>query len=729
MNIFIVHGKNGLHIYKLSSKEKGSSGDIFKQIANSVDDDRPDFVNNFSFECVWSLDRFAKHCVCSLNNNIAIVDDRSGLSIVHLKKNTISDLAIDTLRGVGKFKNLYMPLGCKNIKYLQWSNNGIYLVVYFNLNNYSDAGICLEDNLHIWDISRKNIVGTFNTRRLSPEQWPIIKWIGSTDSFTICHGHHVGFYSVSSPEGTTLKSVRSIISVPVVKVFSVEVFLNKPKAVDGQVLDHSATFPSLIEGDIIGMAAFTQADTTSHISGSLRISTFVYTKNTLVEKYFVTHELKTADSAELLWSPSGKYLIVLAQSIVDLAGEKYGSTTNCLLFSSDGQFKSKVNASSAHDARWNPKTDEFILIQGNMPCTITLYNANCECLFEFPKLYRNTIKWNPMGNMVALGGFGNLAGEICFWYNKPGTKEMEQIVQLKEPCTVLSEWSLDSKYFMIASTFPRMKVDNFFKIFNCEGYLLANQKLDECYYASWLCGHPNEHEFVRPRVRKSLQRKAVYRPKVAQKPELSKPIYGDVHTPISSSRNIFSKIPGSPVYTGPIISNEQSQEAQGIFSNFSRIPRIHDLSRNYRDKFNRSLFSQECGNKCDPSVDLLRAFQHVFSFSQPRNQHTNGNPVEQVISQRPNSHSNHVIPKYLEHPQSFQRNEHSFSQDHKKLVRHSNSHHAVNMHETPGKGVSMFTKIKNQLQSERSRSFQHSVLDEGQLLRLLLEAKNRARPE
>ncbi|BAM40163.1 predicted protein [Theileria orientalis strain Shintoku] len=594
MNLFTLHTKNGFYIYRCIPINT-LQNDTAKN-GNSSEEEPTELINNFKPDCIWSQDRFARQCVCSYNNNLAVLDDRSGLSIIYMKNGVSSDLAIDTLRGVGKFKNMYTPLGCKNIKHLQWSNNGIYLAVYFNLPNYSEAGLCLDDNLHIWDISKKNIVATFSTRRLSPEQWPVIKWLGDSDNFALCHNHQVNVYSIAS-EPSSLKTVRCLLSIAVPMVFSVEVF-HKPQK-NG----------CLSEGDKAYLACFSPTDA-NNTPGNLRISTLEWTGEALKEVQCENHELRFTDSAELLWSPSGQNLIAVAQSTVDMAGEKYGSTANCLLYSNTGRLVSKVNTATTHDVRWNPKKDEFILMQGNMPCKITLYNAELETLFEFPNMYRNTIKWNPMGNMVALGGFGNLAGEICFWYKKEESDEMEQIVQFKEPCTVISEWSLDSKYFMTASTFPRMKVDNFYKIFNCEGYLIASESVDECYDVSWFCGNQDEKDFIRPRVRKSLVRKAVYRPKMLQK-TTKQSVSVPPTTSLTNTR--FSKAPGSPIFT----TLKSTGENPLLYSP----PNVksHDAGA-AKEKMSKSVFSNEHGNKCDPSTDLIQSFKHIFSLSFMREQ-------------------------------------------------------------------------------------------------------------
>jgi translation initiation factor 2A len=68
-----------------------------------------------------------------------------------------------------------------------------------------------------------------------------------------------------------------------------------------------------------------------------------------------------------------------------------------------------------HDIQWTHSGEQFIVISGTQPSISTLYSKNSEPIFEFGTRYRNTIRINPFSNIVLIGGFGNLAGEVDFW--------------------------------------------------------------------------------------------------------------------------------------------------------------------------------------------------------------------------------------------------------------------------------------------------------------------------
>lgn len=50
-----------------------------------------------------------------------------------------------------------------------------------------------------------------------------------------------------------------------------------------------------------------------------------------------------------------------------------------------------------------------------MPAKATIFNLKCDPIFEFGTGPRNSIYYNPQGNILLLGGFGNLQGQVELW--------------------------------------------------------------------------------------------------------------------------------------------------------------------------------------------------------------------------------------------------------------------------------------------------------------------------
>ncbi|CBZ52310.1 conserved hypothetical protein [Neospora caninum Liverpool] len=258
-----------------------------------------------------------------------------------------------------------------------------------------------------------------------------------------------------------------------------------------------------------------------------------------VVRCVVRQVVAAADSAELAWSPSGTGLLVMANTTVDAAGENYGGVGDCWYFSREppvddvarlqqihaellalsaglsargateknahataatsaaavqalldavqslSSFVRKLSKKVAQDAKWSPTRDEFVLIEGKSPSDIYLLDKQCHVRFSFPPKYRNTITWGPFGQMVAIGGFGNLAGELSFWYRDSNVRGMSLITEWRAACTVQSVWAPSGDMFLTASTYPRMKVDNVFRVFDYEGEEIASVKFEELYKVSW----------------------------------------------------------------------------------------------------------------------------------------------------------------------------------------------------------------------------------------------------
>lgn len=50
-----------------------------------------------------------------------------------------------------------------------------------------------------------------------------------------------------------------------------------------------------------------------------------------------------------------------------------------------------------------------------MPAKASLFNLKCEPIYDFGTGPRNSIYYNPQGNILLLAGFGNLRGNVEIW--------------------------------------------------------------------------------------------------------------------------------------------------------------------------------------------------------------------------------------------------------------------------------------------------------------------------
>lgn len=84
-----------------------------------------------------------------------------------------------------------------------------------------------------------------------------------------------------------------------------------------------------------------------------------------------------------------------------------------------------------YSVQWSPKNQDFCVVYGFMPSKATLFNLKCEPIFEFGTGARNSIYYNPHGNILLLGGFGNLRGHVDVW-DANSKKKIGEFICLKQ---------------------------------------------------------------------------------------------------------------------------------------------------------------------------------------------------------------------------------------------------------------------------------------------------------
>ncbi|ESO88696.1 hypothetical protein LOTGIDRAFT_234486, partial [Lottia gigantea] len=123
-----------------------------------------------------------------------------------------------------------------------------------------------------------------------------------------------------------------------------------------------------------------------------------------------------------------------------------------------------------YNVEWNPTSTEFAVVYGYMPAKVALFNLKCDMVFDFGTGPRNLTYYNPQGNILCIAGFGNLSGNLEFW----DVKQKKLIFQTQASDSTLFEWSPDGQHVLTATTAPRLRVGNGFKIWHYTGSLLAN---------------------------------------------------------------------------------------------------------------------------------------------------------------------------------------------------------------------------------------------------------------
>jgi translation initiation factor 2A len=157
-----------------------------------------------------------------------------------------------------------------------------------------------------------------------------------------------------------------------------------------------------------------------------------------------------------------------------------------LQISADGQSDGTVPLSKEgpiHDLAWSPTGKEFIVVYGFMPAKATLFDMKCKPVFDFGTGSRNTVLWAPHGRFLVLGGFGNISGNMQFWDNN----RKKMMAEVKAPGSTNYAWSPCSRFFLTATLFPRLRVDNGFKVWKYDGSLVHQEQVRDP--SRWFSSH------------------------------------------------------------------------------------------------------------------------------------------------------------------------------------------------------------------------------------------------
>lgn len=174
---------------------------------------------------------------------------------------------------------------------------------------------------------------------------------------------------------------------------------------------------------------------------------------------------------KILWNQEGCALLALASSDVDETGNSYFGTTYLYWLSVEGSKPKQTQIYGAKDGGiqdlcWSPKANEFMVVVGMLPATVALHDGKTGKLTtNLGSTRRNTLKWNPFGRFVAIGGFGTLPGDLDFY----DRSKDETISSLRAALTVNCQWAPDGRHFMACTVAPRMNEGNQISLYKYTG--------------------------------------------------------------------------------------------------------------------------------------------------------------------------------------------------------------------------------------------------------------------
>lgn len=227
-----------------------------------------------------------------------------------------------------------------------------------------------------------------------------------------------------------------------------------------------------------------------------------------------------ADRVKFSWSPSGNSLLLTCQTDFDPSSKSYygEQSLNYMNVKGDSYFVKLPKEGTISHIEWYPCCDKdmFVCVYGLMPAQVSLFNNKCEVMFNFESQGSfNEAAFSPFGNLLAIFGFGNLAGQLCVW----DFDKKKLIANVKVPETTGLEWCADGKHILTCTTSPRLRVSNGYRIWHYTGSLIHEKSVQndslELYDFLW---QPQPNKYQKPKC----DAKAPQMPNLMTQSKLSK---------------------------------------------------------------------------------------------------------------------------------------------------------------------------------------------------------------
>jgi len=191
-----------------------------------------------------------------------------------------------------------------------------------------------------------------------------------------------------------------------------------------------------------------------------------------------------SDSVNIQWSENGNMALVLTFKDVDDISNLYSGRSGGLYLLRDDGFDCLVPIKDnlpIQDFRWNPKGTQFTVLYGFVPETsFAIFDNEANIIAQNVSSSKNTIIWSPCGRILAIGGFGNLPGDLDF-FDVSDCANPIPIGNVNAFSTTYHTFSPDSKYFIGATLSPRLRVENCVRFYTYCGDFIFEDKVDDLY--------------------------------------------------------------------------------------------------------------------------------------------------------------------------------------------------------------------------------------------------------
>ncbi|XP_029699278.1 eukaryotic translation initiation factor 2A [Takifugu rubripes] len=182
-----------------------------------------------------------------------------------------------------------------------------------------------------------------------------------------------------------------------------------------------------------------------------------------------------ADKVDMQWNHKGTAVLVTASVDVDKTGASYYGEQTLHYLATNGETAAVQLPKNGpiYDVAWSPNSSQFCVVFGFMPAKATIYNLNCDPVFDFGTGPRNAAYYSPQGHILVLAGFGNLQGQMEVW----DLKKYKQVSKPQAQDSTHFSWCPDGEHIVTATCSPRLRVSNGFRIWHYTGSVLHKHEV------------------------------------------------------------------------------------------------------------------------------------------------------------------------------------------------------------------------------------------------------------
>lgn len=229
----------------------------------------------------------------------------------------------------------------------------------------------------------------------------------------------------------------------------------------------------------------------------------IYNKE--IKQTIIEHNMFNIDEADFKWNITGTMVLANCQDNRSSSSSYYGKSSLYLFDTTNNNngtsltghkddvqklpiyYSDSDSSLSVCDFCWSPSiANEFCVVFDKS--MVALFDANgCKRIKTFGCQFsaRNGLLYHPSGLVITFTGSGNVKGNFETWLRLPTAKpkNIKPISgQIDAPYATMFKWcptKNGSFYLLVATTFPRLRQENGYRIFDLVGQMLVHVKVPE----------------------------------------------------------------------------------------------------------------------------------------------------------------------------------------------------------------------------------------------------------